>query len=40
METLSVAFDAPDDRGIYKVVFESAASARLGEDELFVQEPE
>jgi pimeloyl-ACP methyl ester carboxylesterase len=39
METLSVSFDAPDGRGIYKVVFESAGGARLGEDEMFVQEP-
>jgi hypothetical protein len=34
-----VAFDAPEVRGIYKVVFESVAGVRLGEDELFVQEP-
>jgi hypothetical protein len=38
-ERLSVAFDAPEIRGIYKVVFESRDGVRLGADDLFVQEP-
>ena len=39
-EKLSVTFDAPEIRGIYKVVFESLDGVRLGADDLFVQEPE
>jgi hypothetical protein len=38
-EKLSVAFDAPENRGIYKVIFESVDGVRLGEDDLFVQDP-
>jgi pimeloyl-ACP methyl ester carboxylesterase len=38
-EKLSVTFDAPDIRGIYKVLFESVAGEPLGADDLFVQEP-
>jgi len=38
-EKLGVTFDAPDIRGIYKVLFESVAGEALGADDLFVQEP-
>ena len=34
-----VTFDAPDIRGIYKVLFESVDGTPLGTDDLFVQEP-
>jgi hypothetical protein len=38
-DKLDVSFEAPGIRGIYKVVFESVENKRLGEDELFVQDP-
>lgn len=38
-EKLNVSFDAPENRGIYKVQFESSQGEKLGEDDLFVQEP-
>jgi pimeloyl-ACP methyl ester carboxylesterase len=38
-EKLNVAFDAPENRGIYNVIFESVEGKRLGQDDLFVQDP-
>ncbi|MGH9539746.1 MAG: hypothetical protein ACRD3H_17610, partial [Terriglobales bacterium] len=38
-EKLNVAFDAPENPALYKVIFESADAKLQGQDDLFVQEP-
>ncbi len=39
-EGINVTFDAPEYPGIYKVAFHTPAGNPIGEDDLFVQEPE